>query len=80
MTGKINGSALLDLRFLFVEMSPRKIRETDLIQISRQKKFFISVRKIFVKSPPRKVSKIMRTESVPKTDTGEQVEKTKANG
>ena len=58
----------------------RKIRKTDLIQISRQIKFFTSVKKIFMKSPPRKVSKIKRMGSVPKTDTGEQVEKTKANG
>jgi len=55
----------------------RKIRET---QVSEAGEIWsLRAKKILMKSLPRKTSKVRCIESVPQTNTGGRVEKTKAN-
>ena len=70
----------IGLVLLAREVFAMQIRRTDLIQTSFVgKTLFVRGQGICVKSLPRKTSKNKSMGTVPQTDTGSQVEKTKAN-
>ena len=67
--------SLLDLKFVYRRYLYRKIRTVPLMVYLRCMKNFISRDRIMIQSTlPRKLSKLMNIESVPQTDTGDQVE------
>ena len=73
-------SVLLDLRLCREISFLANPEATTLVwNIQAKNKFCGSPRKILQSTLPRKVSKVKHIYSVPQTDTGDQVEKTKAN-
>ena len=80
MTKETKKSALSDSRFRAKNCSPGKSGERPQGKIRAKEKFPATAGEILLKSLPRKSSKIKSEGTVPQTDTGGQVEKTKANG
>ena len=67
--------SLLDLKFVYRRCLYRKIRTVPLMVHLRYMKSFIFRDRIMIQSTlPRKLSKLMNTESVPQTNTGDQGE------
>ena len=73
-------SVLLDLRWYLKDAFQVNPEGCVQSRIQRESKFLSSGKEILQSKLSRKTSKIIYAWSVPQTDTGVQVEKTKANG
>ena len=72
--------SLLDLKFVHRRCLYRKIRRVPSMAHEREAKSFILRDRAMIQSTlPRKLSKLKNKESVPQTDSGSQLEKSKAN-